>query len=85
MEDINQFKIFQIFLSKYVDITLEDLLKMERALYYYKRLNGQTLDDITSLMSRQIGSVSLQRSPITKTKSDDSRKIQLDFFGLRFE
>ena len=52
MDKINQFKIFQIFLSKYVDVTLEDLLKMERALYYYKRLNGKTLDDITSLMSK---------------------------------
>ena len=52
MDKINQFKIFQIFLSKYVDVTLEDLFKMERALYYYKRLNGKTLDDITSLMSK---------------------------------
>ena len=52
MDKINQFKIFQIFLSKYVDVTLEDLLKMERALYYYKRLNGKTLDDIMSLMSK---------------------------------
>ena len=52
MDKINQFKIFQIFLSKYVDVTLEELLKMERALYYYKRLNGKTLNDIANAMSK---------------------------------
>ena len=51
MDNIHFFEILHIFVSKHVDVTLEELLNIEEALHYYKRLNAKTLDDITRAMS----------------------------------
>ena len=51
MDNIHFFEILRIFVSKHVDVTLEELLNIEEALHYYKRLNAKTLDDITRAMS----------------------------------
>ena len=42
----------QNFLSKHVDVTLKEFLKLKETLYYFKRLNGKTFEDITSAMSK---------------------------------
>ena len=71
MDKINQFKIFQIFLSKYVDVTLEDLLKNGTSLILLQTAQWQDIGryykfDEQGLQTSdencwRIGSVSLQQ------------------------